>query len=169
MAKIKKLPSSEIYQIEAMIPSWDEQTFEVSTKSPYRILAVRPDMSLHELGLAVLSAFKFDYDHLFGFYENFNNPLKSKVSYEIMEDTYEEDDEFIVLDSSAPVTLNMDDYVVADIFIRKGKRWLMLFDYGEAWHFWLKFIGKEYIIPNKSYPYILKSKYKAPSQYPDDY
>ncbi|MFT7159022.1 MAG: hypothetical protein ACI9GZ_000182, partial [Bacteroidia bacterium] len=82
MAKIIKSPSSEIYHIKALLPCWDEHIEGVSEKSPYRILAVRPYMPLTELGIAVLGAFDFDYDHMFGFYDNVKRYYSSKVSYE---------------------------------------------------------------------------------------
>lgn len=164
MAKVKKSPSSEIYHIEAMIPFWDETINGISTESPYRIIAVRPDMGLYELGIVVLEAFNFDADHMFGYYDHLKSYYRSKVSYEMAQMVAQADD---FGTTSGKQTFNMEEYTVRDIFIRKGKRWLMLFDYGDTWHFWLKLVHKEGVQLKQDYPYIVASEFEAPEQYPD--
>lgn len=164
MAKVKKLPLSEVYHIEAMLPFLDEEIDDISTESPYRIIAVRPDMGLYELGISVLEAFDFASDHMFGYYDNFKSPYRSKVAYE-MEGIIAQADAFGT--TTKKKTFNMEEYTVRDIFTRKGKRWLMLFDYGDEWPFWLKFVNKEAAQPKQDYPYIVVSEFEAPEQYPD--
>lgn len=168
MAKIIKIPSSQVYHIKALIPYWDLSFGGVDEKSPYRILALEPDTALPELGKTVLNAFNFDHDHLFGFYDNLKRYSNSKVCYEDARTIdYDNDMDDIFSQGYDKATYRMDDYCVSDIFTRKGQKWLMLFDYGDEWHFWLTMEGKEPINPKTKYPRVVKTKYKAPEQYPD--
>ena len=169
MAKIIKSPALEIYHIKALMPYWDENTQGTSEKSPYRIIAARPGMSLHEFGIVVLNAFDFDYDHLFGFYDNVKRYYSSKVRYEHPESIeYAKDDwgGFGTRKVDKQVH-NMDDHPISDIFTRRNKKWLMLFDYGDEWMFWLSLEKKVEIIQGEEFPKIIESKYDAPEQYPD--
>lgn len=168
MAKIIKSPSSEIYHIKALLPCWDEDIEGISEESPYRVIAIRPYTSLTELGIAVLDAFDFDYDHMFGFYDNVKRYYSSKVSYEHPQ-FIESAKDFEDFGSGKINTqvFNMDDHPATEIFTRKGKRWLMLFDYGDEWNFWLSLERKVAADTTKKYPVVLESKYDAPEQYPD--
>jgi len=166
MAKVIKSPALQIYHIKAMVPYYEEGAIEMSDESPYRIIAVRPDMSLHELGIAVLDAFDFDDDHLFGFYDNIKRHYSSKVCFEhpqLIEQTEEDWDDFELNKQ----VYNMDEHCVSDIFTRKGKKWLMLFDYGDEWHFLLSFDDRATLKKGMELPKVIKSKYDAPEQYPD--
>ena len=165
MAKVIKSPALQIFYVKALMPFWDEQTGYIRDESPYRIMAVRPDMSLYELGIAVLSAFEFDDDHLFGFYDNLTRRHKSKVSYEFPEMVEQQDWSFSGV--RRPESYNMEEYTVGDIFTRKGKKWLMLFDYGDKWTFWLSLENRGTIVDGAEYPHVIESKYDAPEQYPD--
>ncbi|MCP4458794.1 MAG: plasmid pRiA4b ORF-3 family protein [Cytophagales bacterium] len=169
MGKIIKSPTSEIYHIKALIPYWDELTGGTSEKSPHRIIAIRPFMPLTELGVSVLDAFDFDNDHLFGYYDNFKQHYSSKISYEhpeMIEDSADDWGGFSSRKIDKQV-FNMDDHTAMDIFTRKGKKWLMLFDYGDEWNFWLSLEKKVVIDPKMDYPEMVESKYDAPEQYPD--
>jgi hypothetical protein len=166
MAKIIISPSSEIYHIKAVLPCWEEATEGISEKSPYRVIAIRPYMSLAELGIAVLEAFNFDYDHMFGFYDNVKRYYSSKICYEHPEfiASAEGFEDFGNRNVNKKV-FNMNDHSALDIFTRKGKKWLMLFDYGDEWNFWLSLEKKIAVDTAKEYPAIVESKYDAPEQY----
>ena len=128
-------------------------------------------MDSYEFGIAILSAFDFDYDHLFGFYDNVKRYYSSKVCYEHPESIeYSEDDwGGFSANKIDKQVLNMDDYPISDIFTRKDKKRLMLFDYGDEWNFWLSLKKKIAIDTKKQYPHVVESKYDAPEQYPDYY
>ena len=49
---------------------------------PYRVIAIQENASLYDLGLAILSSFRFDRDHLFGFYDNLHRYYDSQEGYE---------------------------------------------------------------------------------------
>ncbi len=168
MAKIIKAPNSEIFHIKAMVPYWDELTGDIHEKSPYRTLAVRPDMGLHELGILVLHAFDFDCDHLFGFYDIGRHYSQSKVGFEMPDMMPQEGDLWgFVYDDPNKARYNLVAYAVKDIFRRKGKKWTMLFDYGDEWQFRLTLLERVEIDINQRYPRVVESKYEAPEQYPN--
>jgi len=167
MAKVIKSPALQIYHIKAMVPYYEEGAIEMSDESPYRIIAVRPDMSLYELGIAVLDAFDFDDDHLFGFYDNVKRHYSSKVCFEHPELFQQAQEEGWGGFGNNKQVYNMDEHCVSDIFIRKGKKWLMLFDYGDQWHFLLSFDDRATLKEGMELPQVIKSEYDAPEQYPD--
>lgn len=169
MAKIIQSPALEVYHIKAMVPYWEQMDYDPDEDSPYRILAIRPDMGLLELGVCVLSAFEFEYDHMFGFYDNLKKYRSSKVSFEHPQLIEHANNEGWRPGSSNrnKQTHNMEDYCVADIFTRKGKKWLMLFDYGDKWHFWLTLEDRARLAEGTELPQIMESKYDAPEQYED--
>jgi hypothetical protein len=169
MTKIIQFPSKEIYYIKAILPYYEEMSISPSEESPYRIIAAIPGMSLYDFGLAVLEAFDFDADHLFGFYDNIRSYYSSKVCFEHPDyflDDNEDWDEFGNMGRNKTV-YSMDDFPISEIFTRKGKKWLMLFDYGDEWNFWLSLEKKVAFDLRKQYPFIVESKYDAPEQYPD--
>lgn len=53
---------------------------------PYRKIAVEVNASLYDLAVAALSAFDFDMDHSFGFYDNLKNWTRSEEGYELFAD-----------------------------------------------------------------------------------
>lgn len=163
MAKSIKLLAPEIYYIKAMMPTWDHEMEGMSEESPYRIIALNAFTPLDALGHTVLNAFDFDNDHLFGFYDNWKKYYASKVAYEHPSSIDFMDDDF---GDKGKQLLSMNDYEVQDIFTRRGKKWLMLFDYGDEWHFWLSLVKKVPFDDSQSYPFLVESKYEAPEQYP---
>ena len=169
MGKVIKMLQPEVYHIKAMVPYHSEYDFEIDESiSPYRVIALLANTPLIELGPIVLGAFDFDYDHLFGFYDNFKRHYNSKISYEHPEMIKQaEEDGWGFSGSPDKQVFNMEDYRAQDIFTRKGKKWLMLFDYGDEWHFRLSLSDREKFDPKKKYPFITESKHEAPEQYPD--
>lgn len=165
MAKLTHSTPQEVYHIKAMIPFGDEMTGDISEESPYRIIAVPSDISLGQLGDLVLNAFQFDNDHLFGFYDNWRRYSSSKICYEHPEFMDDQMDGFG--GETTKQVFSMEDYDVAEVFTRKGKKWLMLFDYGDEWPFWLSLNKRVPVEAAKQAPYIVESKYEAPEQYPD--
>lgn len=87
---------------------------------PYRILAVQENASLHDLAEEVLSAFDFDLDHAFGFYDNLKNWARSEEGYELFADMGEK--------MSFP---GVKRAKVSKVFHTPKKKLLLLFDYGE--------------------------------------
>jgi len=159
-----------MYYIRVLIPYWEEMSDIPMETSPYRIIAVLPETPLNELGSLIIDAFEFDHDHLFGFYDNFKGWNRSKIGYEFMESDDEElDDDIFSYQNrvSDKKIFNIEKFTVGDIFLRKGKKWLMLYDYGDEWNFWVSLVDKSKIVPSITYDRIVESKFDAPQQYPD--
>ena len=170
MAKVIKMPGLEMFHIKVLIPYWEEMSDIPMETSPYRIIAVLPETTLSEMGRLIIDAFEFDHDHLFGFYDNFKGLNRSKIGYEFIESDEEELDDGIVFFQnrvSDKNRFNIEKFTVGDIFLRKGNKWLMLYDYGDEWNFWVSLIDKSKIDPSKKYDRIVESKFDAPPQYPN--
>lgn len=163
MGKILNLPHVEIYHIKVMLPLQDEMSGALSEKSPYRVLALEKDTSLSDLGFMVLDLFDFEFDHLFGFYDNFKSWTDSDEAYEMDEVPFN----FGSDTNSTKQKSLLDEVTVGDIFTRQGKKWLMLYDYGDEWKFWLTLDKKVKYDPSIEYPVLIDSKYDPPKQYPD--
>ena len=164
------MPGLEMFHIKVLIPYWEEMSDIPMETSPYRIIAVLPETPLDELGSLIIDAFGFHHDHMFGFYDNFRSWYRSKVGYEFKdpEDDGTEDHFDIFSDNrSNKKRFDINDFKVKDIFTRRGKKWLMLYDYGDEWNFWVSLVDKVKIDPSKKHSLIVKSKFEAPEQYPD--
>ena len=99
--------------------------------------------NLQQLAEIITEAFDFDFDHLFAYYDNFQNRCKAKI-------TIEEDFKEIPIES---------------IFTRKGKKWLFLYDFGDMWYFWLSLVNVFSDDNVQNYPKIIEKKGEAPEQY----
>ncbi|MEQ9288273.1 MAG: hypothetical protein RIG77_15255 [Cyclobacteriaceae bacterium] len=163
MDKILHLPHVEIYHIKIMLPLQDEMSDTLSKKSPYRVLALEKDTSLSDLGYMVLDLFDFDFDHLFGFYDNLKWWADSDEAYEMEEESFN----FELDENPTKSKSLLDKVTIGDIFTRKGKKWLMLYDYGDEWKFWLTLDKKVKYDPSIEYPVLIAAKYDSPRQYPD--
>lgn len=155
------------FHIQVTIPTWDESKEGLSEQCPRRTIAIPSNYDLYSLCCIVLESIDFDNDHLFGIYDDYKRYHKSKVAY--LHPEMNIDDDFFGSSYGKTRTkeFNMEDFTLADIFTRKGKKWLMLFDYGDNWHFWLALVDKKPIQEKTKYPILIESKYDAPEQYPD--
>jgi len=50
---------------------------------------------------------------------------------------------------------------------RRGKKWLLLFDYGDEWNFWISLADKYAEEKGVAYPRIIETHMKPPLQYED--
>jgi len=91
---------------------------------PYRTIAVPEDFTLFQLGEAIIDSFKFDFDHLFGFYDNLKRWTQSVEAYELFTDRGE-----------ASVFPGVKRTGVSKVFREPGKKMLFLYDYGDEWRF----------------------------------
>lgn len=127
----------------------------------YKLLEVPSNMTLYKFAEIIIKSFGFYFDHAFGFYNNIENPYKSKEMYELFTDM--EDVEH------TPNAKGVKKfYFVSDLF-ENNTQMLFLFDYGDCWHFILELLDdseKVYSIP-KNYYKIYESFGEDPQQYPD--
>jgi hypothetical protein len=126
---------------------------------PYRVIAAPEGFTLYRLAEAIVDSFGFYFDHPFGFYDNIRHWTKSKEGYELFADIGEES-EFNGVEKTK----------VNQVFNKRKKRMLFLFDYGDEWHFIVELVGLETSKENVKYPLIVESVGEAPPQYgePDD-
>jgi|SRR3989344_2111428 len=127
-------------------------------EKPYRDIEIKENQSLSTLARAIVTSFGFYFDHCYGFYDNFQNPNKSKEKYELFTDLPDVED----TEDALGVT-----YVkVPKAFPRLGKKMRFLFDYGDTWLFTIELLEIKASTERKKYPQVIKSVGKAPEQYP---
>lgn len=129
-------------------------------KTNYKIMEVPSNMTLYKFAETIVKSFGFYFDHCFGFYDNLENPLKSKVIFELFTDL-----------EDAEHTPNAKGvkrfYFVSDLFAN-NKKMLFLFDYGDSWYFTLELLDDSetiFKIP-KNYYKIYEARGDDPEQYP---
>ena len=112
----------------------------------YRILAVPSTLSLWHLAELIVQAFEFDFDHMFGLFDNIYHPWKSKIEY----------------------SEKLQSVSVEALFEEKKKKWCFLYDFGDEWRFWISRVKKTKPEADAEYPKIVESKGEPPEQYPDE-
>lgn len=125
--------------------------FKVSlSRSLWRRIKIAATDTLADLHLAIQRAFRFDDDHLYGFFMD-GKRFSNKNAYW---DPRCEDEPFA------------DEAVLGEIDLWLGQRFLYLFDFGDQWEFevLVEEILTEGSPPAK--PTIIESKGEAPEQYP---
>jgi hypothetical protein len=123
--------------------------FKVSLGKVWRTIALSSEQTLHDLHLAIQSAFRFGNDHLYAFYMD-----NRRFSDYRFEDPYSENGPWA------------DDAVIGDIDLLVNRPFLYLFDFGDEWLFDVRLVEirtDEPLLPN---PKIVERKGKAPEQYP---
>lgn len=126
--------------------------------SIYREIEIDPTKSLYKLAEAIVSAFDFDFDHAFGFYNGEPFARKRKQPfYELFADMGEADGE----------ARGVKKTKIADAFPAVGHSLLFLFDYGDEWRFRVKLKATGTKLPKTRYPRIVASQGDSPEQYPD--
>ena len=146
--------NKSVYQFKATLDAdFDENIKE----KPYREIAAFSSQSLSTLARAIVTAFGFDFDHCYGFYDNLKDPYKSKEIFELFTDIPED---------PTPGALGVTHEKITKAFNRIGKKMLFLFDYGDNWHFIVELIDIIPIEKVTKYPRILKKVGQAPEQYP---
>ncbi len=142
------------------MPYYDEyENTKPSESSPYRIIEIESNTLLSEFAATIVTVFEFDFDHAFGFYDNVKKYHNSKAGF-----VMKFDDESISFDRY-DIYGDVDVATVGDMLIRKGKKWLFLFDYGDKWHFHVSLVGKVDRENETSYPRVVDTYMKAPLQY----
>ena len=123
-----------------------------------RKIQIAETKTLYNFAKVIVSAFNFQFDHCFGFYDKFERYCDSKKIYELFEDIGEE--------RSKPWAKGVKKIKIYQVFKNPGDKMMFLFDYGDCWHFAIEL--KEIRNAEKwdLKPVILESIGKAPLQYP---
>jgi len=114
--------------------------------------------SLYELAVGLIESLEFDFDHSFGFYSNLTN-------------AYGDNDEkytlFADMGESESGEAGVQKTATADVF-KPGKKMLLLFDYGDGWHFLVTCISAEDSTKIQKEGWkTLSTRGELPIQYPD--
>jgi Plasmid pRiA4b ORF-3-like protein len=124
----------------------------------FRDIEISGEASLYKLAQVINKAFGFDFDHMFGFYDNLKNPYKSKTVFELFADMGE---------PSVEDARGVKKSKVAEAFDKDGTTLAFLFDYGDEWIFKVKRTGAAESAAAKSHWKLIKSVGEAPEQYPE--
>jgi hypothetical protein len=150
MKKRKAKQGEKIYLIKATLSDWYLRV----KNQPFRILAMAEEFTLYGLAEAIVDSFDFDFDHVFGFYDNIKKWPNSKEGYELFADIGEES-KFKGVKGTR----------VNKVFDKVKKKMLFLFDYGDEWHFIVELKGIELAQEGEEYPFVVESVGDAPPQY----
>lgn len=123
----------------------------------WREVMVLSTQSLSTLAKTIVKSFDFNFDHCYGFYDNFKDPYRSKEIYELFTDIGEEPTEG---------AFGVEHVKITKAFDKIGKKMRFLFDYGDNWQFTVELLE---IKPagGEKYPKIIKKFGKTPEQYPE--
>ena len=124
---------------------------------PYRVIAIPENASLYDLGLAILSSFRFDRDHLFGFYDNLHRYSDSPEGYELSSGGG--------FGGRFP---SVKSTKIARVYPGPKKKMLFVYDYGDEWRFIVQSEGRVLPGDGVKYPVVIESCGDNPEQYPDD-
>lgn len=125
----------------------------------WRDIAILGSQNLYNFAESIVDAFGFNFDHCFGFFDNFKNWAKSATKYELFADLPE-------IRQENPYSKSVKKTEIKQVFRNKDDRMLFLFDYGDNWEFIVKLKNVEEPDFKKSYPWSIESVGKAPEQYP---
>jgi tetratricopeptide (TPR) repeat protein len=117
----------------------------------WRRIECRQKQTLHDLHLAIQSAFKLDDDHLYAFFLN-NRPWDQAFDY-----------------GGPGVTTTprcATDAVLAELPLKINKRILYIFDFGDDLRYDVKVAGEGIADHALSYPRVIGGEGEAPPQYP---
>lgn len=128
---------------------------------PYRILTIPGNLDLYRLAFEIVDSFNFNFDHCFGFYDDFKHYHDSKEAYELFRDLEPEDTEPLG-GGTLPKGVRVK---VKTAFNKVGKKLRFIFDYGDDWYFEVEVL--EIVAPNPKlkYPRITKKVGRSPEQY----
>lgn len=94
-----------------------------------KIIEILPNKSLYSFAEKIVSEFKIDFGHCFGFFEDIHSDfyLKSKEKYELFTDLIEEGE-----DIEPTGALSVKKTKIKDVWEKSGDQMLFLFDYGDC-------------------------------------
>ena len=124
---------------------------------PYRVIAIPENASLYDLGHAILSAFRFDRDHLFGFYDNLHHYYDAQEGYELSSGAK--------FGGRYP---GVKQAKIVTVFPEPNKKMLFVYDFGDEWRFVVQPKGRALPVEGVKYPVVIESCGDNPEQYPDD-
>lgn len=136
-------------------------TFKVFiTPKCYRTIEITGNQSLYDFAAEIVAAFNFEFDHMFGFYEQYGyGKISEGEAYELSVDM---PDGKAMIDGAKSVHKTYLSKVFAP-----DKTMYFLFDYGDDWWFKIDCQKVEDAQIKKVYAKVIEKKGKAPVQYPE--
>jgi len=132
-------------------------------KKIYRDIELPENTSLYSFAKAILDAFGFDFDHLFGF-GNKPGYYHSDIQYELKT----EGSSFALFEGeSVPGDVKKITISEVPFFSQIKDKMYFLFDFGDDWSFEIELRDFQEVKKDKEYPVILKVNGEAPEQYPE--
>jgi Plasmid pRiA4b ORF-3-like protein len=128
-------------------------------RSIWREIEIETSGSLYKLAEAIIAAFGFDFDHAFGFYSGLTpaKMMHQHPKYEL----------FVDMGSAEPGAISVKRTSVARAFPAIGHTMILLFDYGDGWHFRVSLKEARTKLAKVRYPRVVAARGEAPAQYPD--
>ena len=152
------IPEPPIFTFRVRLPGYrDEDGTKV--EDVWRAIEIAANQTLEELGELIPLAFDFDDPHMWSFF------LSGKAWDQTTE--YALSSEPGIFDDAEPRAAG--DILIRDVPLpgTSGKKeFLFLFDYGDEWHFRVKFMGRsDTVEPGAAYPRVVAQQGEAPPQY----
>jgi hypothetical protein len=128
-------------------------------RSIWREIEIKASQSLHDLAEAIVAAFGFDFDHAFGFYSGLTpaKMMRQHPKYEL----------FVDMGDAEPGAISVKRTSVSQAFPAIGHTMILLFDYGDGWHFRVSLREARTKVAKVRYPRVVATRGEAPAQYPD--
>ena len=121
----------------------------------FRIIGIPSGATLYQLAETIINSFDFNFDHCFGFYDNFKNPYQSKTGFELFADIGEESN-----------FAGVKKTIITKAFPTIKTKMLFYFDYGDEWFFPVELIEIREPQSDKKYPLLIEKIGESPEQYP---
>ncbi len=125
--------------------------FKVSLLDAWRRIAIPSNISLDEVAVVVVNAFKFDDEHLYRF--NYQDRLGRSFQFH---------------HPFVDIPPNTSDFRLGDFSLEVGNHLELIFDLSQEWEFDLHLEKIEPVGEGKKQPQILNYHGKPPSQYDDE-
>jgi hypothetical protein len=128
-------------------------------RSIWREIEIEASQSLYTLAEAIVGAFDFDFDHAFGFYSGLTaaKMMRQHPKYEL----------FVDMGDAEPGAISVKKTSVSQAFPVIGHTMILLFDYGDGWHFRVSLRQARTKVAKVRYPRVVATRGEAPAQYPD--
>lgn len=142
--------NEEIFLFKCTMDDWAKRV----RGRPHRIICIPESYTLYQLAEAVIESFDFDFEQMFGFYNNIHEWMLSDLGYELFYDRGE-----------ASRFLGVEKTRISDVFRKIDDKMLLHYDYGDEWQFIVRHIETETPDANITYPVVVESVGNPPPQY----
>lgn len=125
----------------------------------YRNISILSTNTLSTFAKTITKSIGFNYDHCYGFYDNFLNIHKSMKIFELFTDIPDVE--------HTTRAFGVEHVQIKKSFKKVGDTMLFLFDYGDNWEFIVTLTKISKPKENLKYPKVTHKVGKNPQQYPE--